>query len=339
MTFFDTVKGTVNTAVDTISSVTQSFVEKNRTNAKLNRLRLVMKNESELMNRAYIALGKKYYEDAKKGKNDILEQEQKLFEVIDKSKARIAKARKCYRDIVDSTNDIFYSKEDTEVSAPQPVNTDDIVDITVACSNEGDYESKSFYEQKSGKNLEIKKENEAAKQKALEEAQKITHIKHNEAKAPKLSDEDKTDGEVQKEIMLDNIVQKSNEVRHDAAEKISDVVAKASTITTQKTSEVKDAVIKAKDSIIAKLKDTKNAIPNDTADEKSVTPTKEDIYLNSENCDSPFDRIQTDEQEDKTEENIDKIKEMNQMLSQKFYDDSNKKDESQDNESANTEQF
>ena len=51
MTILDSVKGTVNTAVDTISSVAQTIVEKNRTNAKLNRLRLVMKSESELMNR------------------------------------------------------------------------------------------------------------------------------------------------------------------------------------------------------------------------------------------------------------------------------------------------
>ena len=56
MTILDSVKGTVNTAVDTISTVAQTIVEKNRTNAKLNRLRLVMKSESELMNRAYIAL-------------------------------------------------------------------------------------------------------------------------------------------------------------------------------------------------------------------------------------------------------------------------------------------
>ena len=57
MPYIDTVKGTVNTAADTISNVTQNIVEKNRTNAKLNRLRLIMKCESELMNRAYIALG------------------------------------------------------------------------------------------------------------------------------------------------------------------------------------------------------------------------------------------------------------------------------------------
>ena len=44
MTILDSVKGTVNTAVDTISTVAQTIVEKNRTNAKLNRLRLVMKS-------------------------------------------------------------------------------------------------------------------------------------------------------------------------------------------------------------------------------------------------------------------------------------------------------
>ena len=66
MAIFDSIKGTVkdtvNTAVDTISSVTNNIIEKNRTNAQLNRLRMVMKNESEMMNRAYIALGKHYFE-------------------------------------------------------------------------------------------------------------------------------------------------------------------------------------------------------------------------------------------------------------------------------------
>ena len=115
---FDTVKGTVSTAVDTISSVAQSIVEKNRTNAKLNRLRLVMKNESELMNRAYIA----------------------LFEVIEKSKAKIARARECYRKIVDSQNDIFYGNPDEE----KEFSSSEVVDITVACSNESDYKSSPF---------------------------------------------------------------------------------------------------------------------------------------------------------------------------------------------------
>lgn len=139
MTIFDTVKGTVTTAVDTLSSVAQTIVDKNRTNAKLNRLRLVMKNESELMNRAYIALGKQYYEMQKKGNVEVTENQKKLFEVIEKSKAKIAKARECYRDIVDSQNDIFYG-------VPENIDykSTDVVDITVACSNENEYESSPF---------------------------------------------------------------------------------------------------------------------------------------------------------------------------------------------------
>ncbi len=93
MTILDSVKGTVNTAVDTISTVAQTIVEKNRTNAKLNRLRLVMKSESELMNRAYIALGKVMYDSRKKGTGIDDAECEKLLKVIDSSKAKIAKAR------------------------------------------------------------------------------------------------------------------------------------------------------------------------------------------------------------------------------------------------------
>lgn len=142
MTFFDTVKGTVNTAADTISNVTQNIVEKNRTNAKLNRLRLIMKCESELMNRAYIALGKSFYENAKKGESVSEDQQKKLFEVIENSKAKIAKARECYRQIVDNSNDVFYGTPETQ---PKPeFKNDEVVDITVACSNENEYKSSPF---------------------------------------------------------------------------------------------------------------------------------------------------------------------------------------------------
>ena len=140
MAILDTVKGTVTTAVDTISSVTQTLVEKNRTNAKLNRLRLVMKNESELMNRAYISIGKQYYEMQKKGITEPTAEQEKLFAVIETSKAKIAKARDCYRQIVDSQDDIFYG---TNSVAPV-YNPTEVVDITVACSNENEYDSSPF---------------------------------------------------------------------------------------------------------------------------------------------------------------------------------------------------
>lgn len=169
---FDTVKGTVSTAVDTISSVAQSIVEKNRTNAKLNRLRLVMKSESELMNRAYIALGKQLYESQKNGKAVSAENQEKLFEVIEKSKAKIARARECYRKIVDSQNDIFYGNPDEE----KDYSSNEVVDITVACSNESDYKSSPFEsleEQVKTAVDEIKDEAEETAEKVEEKAEEL----------------------------------------------------------------------------------------------------------------------------------------------------------------------
>ena len=172
MMIFDTVKGTVSTAVDTISSVAQSIVEKNRTNAKLNRLRLVMKSESELMNRAYIALGKQLYESQKNGKAVSAENQEKLFEVIEKSKAKIARARECYRKIVDSQNDIFYGNPEEE----KEYSSNEVVDITVACSNESDYKSSPFESLEAQVKTavdETKDEAEETAEKAEEKAEEI----------------------------------------------------------------------------------------------------------------------------------------------------------------------
>lgn len=169
---FDTVKGTVSTAVDTISSVAQSIVEKNRTNAKLNRLRLVMKSESELMNRAYIALGKQLYESQKNGKAVSAENQEKLFEVIEKSKAKISRARECYRKIVDSQNDIFYGNPDEE----KDYSSNEVVDITVACSNESDYKSSPFESLEAQVKTavdEIKDEAEETAEKVEEKAEEL----------------------------------------------------------------------------------------------------------------------------------------------------------------------
>ena len=93
MEFFNTLKSGFGTAVESISTIAMNLIENKRTAAKLNRLRDVMKSESELMNRAYIALGKGYYEQIKKGEKPNTEREAKLVELIDNCKAKIARAR------------------------------------------------------------------------------------------------------------------------------------------------------------------------------------------------------------------------------------------------------
>ena len=186
MMIFDTVKGTVSTAVDTISSVAQSIVEKNRTNAKLNRLRLVMKSESELMNRAYIALGKQLYESQKNGKAVSAENQEKLFEVIEKSKAKIARARECYRKIVDSQNDIFYGNPDEE----KDYSSNEVVDITVACSNQSDYKSSPF----ESIEAQVKTAVDEIKDEAEETAEKVEE-KAEELKEELTSADEETEAE------------------------------------------------------------------------------------------------------------------------------------------------
>ncbi len=134
MAFLDSVKNGLSTAVDTVSGITQTLVEKNRVNAQLNRLRTIMKNECEMINRAYITLGKKYYENKMNNKTDTCDNEEELFKIIENSKAQIRKARERYRKIVEMQtveNESKYSVEDLE-------------DITVACSNEDEYEEIPF---------------------------------------------------------------------------------------------------------------------------------------------------------------------------------------------------
>ena len=140
--FFDKVKSTMNTAADSLSTVAQNFVEKNRTKAKLNRLRMVMKSESELMNRAYIELGKEFYEALKKDGAVAGEKQKNLVEVVDKSKAKIARARECYRSVLEQQNEFIYASPSTVEK--HEVKQEEVVDITVACSNEDDYSSSPF---------------------------------------------------------------------------------------------------------------------------------------------------------------------------------------------------
>lgn len=133
MNFIENVKGSVSAAVETISDVAQNLVEKNRLNAQLNRLRLVMKNESNLMNRAYIALGKHYY-NVEKGIDKEAVNTEKLFEIIDNSKTCIKKAQSRYNMLL--KKQMNEPKEEIDIT--------ELEDITVACSNEEEYEETPF---------------------------------------------------------------------------------------------------------------------------------------------------------------------------------------------------
>lgn len=134
MAILDSVKNGFTTAVDTVSGITQTIIEKNRLNAQLSRLRALMKSECEMINRAYISLGKKYYENKVNDKTDACENEEELFEIIEHSKEQITKLRERYVKLIESQTVEITKKYEVE----------DLEDITVACSNEDEYDDSPF---------------------------------------------------------------------------------------------------------------------------------------------------------------------------------------------------
>ena len=110
MNLLDSVKNGITDAVDTVSGVTQAIIKKNRDNAQLNRLKAVMKNECEIINRAYIALGKKYYDNKTNNSDDTCSNEEELFATIRKAKANIEKARIRYRKIIENQTAEFVTE-------------------------------------------------------------------------------------------------------------------------------------------------------------------------------------------------------------------------------------
>lgn len=127
MNFIENVKNGVTAAVGTISDAAQGLMEKNRTNARINRLKFVIKNESAILNKAYIHLGKIYYENPETERTEEIES---ICEIITNSKLRLKMAQNLYREIIEQQN---AAQADAPAAAEEFVDT-----ITVACSNEDD---------------------------------------------------------------------------------------------------------------------------------------------------------------------------------------------------------
>ena len=239
--FLDTVKGTVNTAVDSLSTVAQNFVEKNRTKAKLNRLRMVMKSESELMNRAYIALGKEYYEKLKREECVPTEKQSNLVNVVDGSKAKIARARDCYRKVLESQNEFIYAAPKEEES----VKKEEVIDITVACSNEDDYSSSPFADVAEKIGDDVREATEEANEKAAEIKEKSSNAIREKAEEIKGKAEE----------LKDNAAVIAHDTKDKAKEFVSDVKDKAVEIK----DDFKEKATELKDEIKSKTKPSKTA--------------------------------------------------------------------------------
>ena len=118
------------------------LIDRNRQKAQLNRIETVIKNETEILNRAYIALGKHYYKtlDGRTEETDISQ----ICDTIKNSKLRLKKAKARYEYIfkygvptpglrddisVAYIDDSYYPEEKVSPKKSEP---DDEQDITIA---------------------------------------------------------------------------------------------------------------------------------------------------------------------------------------------------------------
>lgn len=121
------------------------LIDKNRQKAQLNRIEAVIKNETEILNRAYIALGKHYYKtlDGKAEETDVSQ----ICDTIKNSKLRLKKAKARYEYIfkygvptpglrddisVAYIDDNYYPEEKKTSKKTDP---EDEQDITIAVNN------------------------------------------------------------------------------------------------------------------------------------------------------------------------------------------------------------
>ena len=118
------------------------LIDKNRQKAQLNRIEAVIKNETEILNRAYIAVGKHYYKmlEGKAEEADV----SVICDTIKNSKLRLKKAKARYEYIfkygvptpglrddisVAYIDDSYYPEEKVSPKKSEP---DDEQDITIA---------------------------------------------------------------------------------------------------------------------------------------------------------------------------------------------------------------
>lgn len=104
-------KNGVKLCADAATDVAQALVEKSRLKAKANRIKQVIKADTELMNQAYIELGKYFYENHREEATADCEA---LCVVVDKTTTRINKASRRYVELLSDSNDVKLKSENTE---------------------------------------------------------------------------------------------------------------------------------------------------------------------------------------------------------------------------------
>ncbi len=105
------IKTGVKLCADAATDVAQALVEKSRLKAKANRIKQVIKADTELRNQAYIELGRYFYEQLRDQADDECEA---LCVVVDKTSLRIDKASRRYVELMSDSKEVRLNGESAE---------------------------------------------------------------------------------------------------------------------------------------------------------------------------------------------------------------------------------
>ncbi len=105
------LKQGVRLAADAATDIAQTLIEKNRMRANANRIKQVIKGDTELRNQAYIELGRYFYENLRE---DADSEQEALCVVVDKTTARITKASKKYVELISDAKDLKIPSENSD---------------------------------------------------------------------------------------------------------------------------------------------------------------------------------------------------------------------------------
>lgn len=111
MAITNDIKSGIKLTADAVTDVTQSVIEKSRLKAKANRIKQVIKSDTIRREKAYMELGKYFYENHKELFTKELDEP---CMIIDKTTIRIDKATKRYFEILTESDNITLSSENTE---------------------------------------------------------------------------------------------------------------------------------------------------------------------------------------------------------------------------------
>lgn len=112
MAIKDDLKSGVRLATDAATDVVQALVEKSRLRANANRIKQVIKSDTDLRNQAYIELGRYFYENLREYAGG---EEEALCVVVDKTSKRINKATQKYVETISQIDDTKLSGESAQM--------------------------------------------------------------------------------------------------------------------------------------------------------------------------------------------------------------------------------